>query len=102
MAAATLTSIAATRVGRTMGAPRALFCHHGGSAARRQSIHPFAVRVRIKVPVYHAPGLEPTLSELQAQIDRLSLTVHQGREQQGQLAATAHQLALAVQGFERA
>jgi len=42
--------------------------------------------------VYHARGLEPTLSELQAQIDRLSLTVHQGREHQGQLAPMAQQL----------
>jgi len=38
-------------------------------------------------------GLEPTLSELQAQIDRLSLVVHHGREHQGQLAPMAQQLA---------
>jgi anti-sigma-K factor RskA len=42
--------------------------------------------------LYHA-RLEPTLSELQAQIDRLSLAVHQGRETQGHLEPVAHRLA---------
>jgi hypothetical protein len=42
--------------------------------------------------VYHA-ALEPTISDLQAQIDRLSLTVQMGRESKGTLEPAAQQLA---------